>query len=100
MGRAYVITLTQVVALVVPFIFGLLIGVLIRRLIGVAIVLLAIFLLAIALGYLTPSAAMQILQSIGYTAYQAAEKLGVLKSMIPFSSLTFIIGLVIGLFIK
>ncbi len=94
------IPLTQVLALVVPFIFGLLIGVLIRRLIGVAIVLLAILLLAVAVGYISPSAAMGIIQSLGYTAYQAAEKFGVLKAMIPYSSLTFIIGLVIGLLIK
>jgi len=94
------IPLTQVLAFVVPFIFGLLIGVLIRRLIGVALVLLAILLLAVAVGYISPSAAMGIIQSLGYTAYQAAEKLGVLKAMIPYSSLTFIIGLVIGLLIK
>ena len=94
------IPLTQALALVVPFIFGLLIGVLIRRLIGVALVLLAILLLAVAVGYISPSAAMGIIQSLGYTAYQAAEKLGVLKAMIPYSSLTFIIGLVIGLLIK
>ncbi|CCC82025.1 conserved hypothetical protein [Thermoproteus tenax Kra 1] len=93
-------TITEILALVVPFIFGLLIGVLIRRLIGVALVLFAILILAVALGYLSPSAAISILQSLGYTAYQAAEKLGVLKSMIPFSSLTFIIGLIIGLLIK
>ncbi|MGC9119269.1 MAG: hypothetical protein ACP5I3_09820 [Thermoproteus sp.] len=94
------ISVTQILALVVPFIFGLLIGILIRRLIGVALVLLAILLLAVAVGYISPSTAMGIIQSLGYTAYQAAEKLGVLKAMIPYSSLTFIIGLVIGLLIK
>ncbi|MBP1448409.1 MAG: hypothetical protein JZD41_00075 [Thermoproteus sp.] len=94
------ISLTQILALAVPFIFGLLIGVLIRRLIGVALVLLAIFLLAVALGYMSPSTAMSIIQSLGYTAYQAAEKLGVLKSMAPFSSATFVIGLIIGLLMK
>lgn len=94
------ISLTQILALAVPFIFGLLIGVLIRRLIGVALVLLAIFLLAVALGYMSPSTAMSIIQSLGYTAYQAAEKLGVLKSMVPFSSVTFVIGLIIGLLMK
>ncbi|MEZ0248007.1 MAG: hypothetical protein ABWJ97_01925 [Thermoproteus sp.] len=94
------ISITAILALVVPFIFGLLIGVLIRRLIGVALVLLAILLLAVAVGYISPSTAMDIIQSLGYTAYQAAEKLGILKSMIPYSSLTFIIGLVIGLLIK
>lgn len=94
------ISLTQILALAVPFIFGLLIGVLIRRLIGVALVLLAIFLLAVALGYMSPSTAMSIIQSLGYTAYQAAEKLGVLKSMTPFSSVTFVIGLIIGLLMK
>ena len=87
-------------ALAVPFIFGLLIGILIRRLIGVALVLLAILLLAVAVGYISPLTAMGIIQSLGYTAYQAAEKLGVLKAVIPYSSLTFIIGLVIGLLFR
>lgn len=94
------ISITEILALVVPFIFGLLIGILIRRLISVALVLLAILLLAVAVGYISPSTAMSIIQSLGYTAYQAAEKLGVLKSMVPYSSLTFIIGLIIGLLIK
>lgn len=93
-------SLAQIIALIVPFVFGLLVGVLIRRLLGVALVLLAILILAVALGYISPSTAINIIQSLGYTAYQAAEKLGVLKAMIPYSSLTFIIGLIIGLLIK
>ncbi|MGC9050618.1 hypothetical protein [Pyrobaculum sp.] len=56
-------------ALAVPFIFGLLIGILIRRLIGVALVLLAMLLLAVAVGYISPLTAMGIIQSLGYTAY-------------------------------
>ncbi len=94
------ISITQILALVVPFIFGLLVGILIRRLIGVALVLLAILILAVAVGYISPSTAINIIQSLGYTAYQAAEKLGIVKAMIPYSSLTFIIGLIIGLLIK
>ncbi|WP_243675689.1 hypothetical protein [Vulcanisaeta distributa] len=49
------LTLTQVISIIGLFVLGLLVGILIRRLIGVALVLLAIVILAMALGYLSPS---------------------------------------------
>ena len=89
--------LTQVVAVLGLFVLGLLVGVLIRRLLSVALVLLAIVVLAMALGYLSPSALVVVLHYVGYAVTTAYVKAQQFISAIPYSSLAFVIGLVIGL---
>ncbi len=90
-------TLTQIVSVIGLFILGLLVGILIRRLIGVALVLLAIVVLAMALGYLSPSTLATLLHYAGYTMSIAYAKAQQFMGSIPYSSLAFIIGLIIGL---
>ncbi|MGC8543233.1 MAG: hypothetical protein ACP5NQ_04780 [Vulcanisaeta sp.] len=91
------LTLTQIVSIVGLFVLGLLVGILIRRLISVALILLAIVILAIALGYLSPSTLASLLHYAGYAMTTAYAKAQQFMSAIPYSSLAFIIGLVIGL---
>ncbi|BDR92187.1 hypothetical protein [Vulcanisaeta souniana] len=91
------LTLTQIVSIIGLFVLGLLVGILIRRLIGVALILLAIVILAMALGYLSPSTIAAILHYSGYAMATAYSKAQQFMGAIPYSSLAFIIGLVIGL---
>ncbi|ADY01825.1 hypothetical protein VMUT_1621 [Vulcanisaeta moutnovskia 768-28] len=91
------LTLTQIVSIIGLFVLGLLVGILIRKLVGVALVLLAIVILAIALGYLSPSTLVSILHYAGYAMSAAYAKTQQFVGAIPYSSLAFIIGLVIGL---
>ncbi|WP_069807810.1 hypothetical protein [Vulcanisaeta thermophila] len=91
------LTLTQIVSIVGLFLLGLLVGILIRRLISVALIILAIVILLIALGYVHPSTIMAILEELGYEASVAYAKAQQIIGVIPYSSLAFIIGLVIGL---
>ena len=91
------LTLTQIVSILGLFVLGLLVGILIRRLLGVALVLLAIVILAIALGYLSPSTLVTLLHYAGYAMSTAYVKAKELIGAIPYSSLAFIIGLIIGL---
>ncbi|GAB6943510.1 hypothetical protein [Vulcanisaeta sp. JCM 14467] len=91
------LTLTQIVSILGLFVLGLLVGILIRRLIGVALILLAIVILAIALGYLSPSTLVTLFHYAGYAMSAAYSKAQQFIGAIPYSSLAFIIGLVIGL---
>ncbi|ADN50165.1 hypothetical protein [Vulcanisaeta distributa] len=91
------LTLTQIISIIGLFVLGLLVGILIRRLIGVALVLLAIVILAIALGYLSPSTLVTLLHYAGYAMSVAYAKAQQFIGAIPYSSLAFIIGLIIGL---
>lgn len=91
------LTLTQIISIVGLFLLGLLVGILIRRLLSVALIILAIVILALALGYIHPSSIMAILQYAGYAASVAYSKAQQFMTIIPFSSIAFIIGLVIGL---
>lgn len=80
----------------VPFIIGLLIGVIIKKALKLAIAIIALIIVLVVFGYITlpfediMAAAMSILPKI-------QEQLGPLINVIPYSSVTFIIGLVIGL---
>ena len=91
------LTLTQIVSILGLFILGLLVGVLIRKLLVVAAIILAIVILAVALGYVSPSTVISMFHSLGYTLSEAYSKAQQLIAAIPYSSLAFIIGLVIGL---
>jgi predicted branched-subunit amino acid permease len=73
---------------------GLLVGVLAKRIVSVAVVLAALFIALVALGYTSPQQVTQILQQIGYSAKETAMNL---KNAVPYSSLAFLIGLAIGL---
>lgn len=91
------LTLTQIVSIVGLFVLGLLVGILVRKLLSVALIILAIVILAIALGYLSPATLTSLLHYAGYAASIAYTKVQQFMSVIPYSSLAFIIGLVIGL---
>jgi len=87
-------TLSQWVSMLGLFLIGLLVGILIRRILSAALVILAIVVLALALGYISPAALTSALQ---YAGSQFMDIYTKLKVTIPYSSLAFVIGLIIGL---
>ena len=91
------VSLEQIIQLVGPFVVGLLVGVLAKRIVSVAVVLAALFIALTALGYTSPQQVAQILQQIGYSAKDAVATAMNLRNAIPYSSLAFLIGLAIGL---
>lgn len=76
---------------------GLLIGLLIRKIITAGLIALAIIILLIATGYLSPTQVEQIGQSLLANASHYILMLESLRVYIPYNSVSFIIGLVIGL---
>ena len=91
------ITESQIISLVVAFILGLLIGLLIKKIIQIGLIILAIIIILIAIGTLSPSTVIHGLESLGVYASEAESFVGKELSILPYNSIAFIIGLVIGL---
>ncbi|MEM2087761.1 MAG: hypothetical protein QW542_07670 [Thermoproteota archaeon] len=85
-----------VVPVVVPFIIGLLIGLIIKRAITLVLALLILIIILVATGYVSLTfqdlfdRAMEFLPRI-------IELGGSLQNVLPYSSATFLIGLLLGL---
>ena len=88
---------SEIIALVVSFLLGLLIGVLIRKIIAVGLILLAIVILLIAAGYVSPTQVEHFVESLASNSTYYVEKLNTLRVYIPYNSIAFVIGFIIGL---
>ena len=88
---------SEVVALAVSFLLGLLIGFLIRKIIAVGLILLAIVVLLIAAGYLSPTQVEHLVQNLAANATHYVSAINSVKAYIPYNSIAFVIGFVIGL---
>ena len=91
------ITESQIISLVVAFVLGLLIGLLIKKVIQIGLIILAIIVILIAIGTLSPSTVIHGLESLGVYADQAKSFVEKEVSILPYNSIAFIIGLIIGL---
>ncbi|BFH73891.1 hypothetical protein SJAV_18350 [Sulfurisphaera javensis] len=91
------ITESQIISMIVAFILGLLIGLLIKKVIQVGLIILAIVIILIAIGALSPSTVIHGLESLGTYAKSAESFVQGELSILPYNSILFIIGLVIGL---
>ena len=88
---------TFVVAVIVPLVLGFIVGVIIRSAIKIGIALVVIIVLLIALGILTPSEVIQPLLGLIEKGPSLTSLVNRVAGYLPYSSLTFIIGLAVGL---
>ena len=91
------VSASEIMALAVSFLLGLLIGFLIRKVIAVGLILLAIVILLIVAGYLSPTQVEQLVQNLAANATQYVTTINSVKAYIPYNSIAFVIGFVIGL---
>ncbi|AWS00720.1 hypothetical protein DFR87_11665 [Metallosphaera hakonensis JCM 8857 = DSM 7519] len=91
------ITETSIITLIVAFILGLLVGLLVKNIVKVGIIVLAIIIILIAVGALSPTTVENALMQFGQSATQAESKVTAYIDLLPYNSIAFIIGLVIGL---
>ncbi len=96
MGWKYAV-MEQLVAFVGPFVVGLLVGVLAKRVLSVALILIALFIVLAAIGYMSPEQVAGLLQQLGYAAKDALDSAMRIKDAVPYSSVAFLIGIAIGL---
>jgi len=87
---------TFLVAAILPLIIGFIVGVILKSALKIGIALVAIVIILIALGIITPDQVLKPLLSLvksGGTLSSDAQRLA---GYLPYSSLTFIIGLAVG----
>ena len=90
------INATFLVVLIAPLIIGLLVGILIRSAIRIGIVLALLILLLIGLGIVTPDQVLKPLLALIESGSHLTAKVDEIAGYLPYSSATFLIGLVIG----
>lgn len=85
-----------VVPVIIPFIVGLLVGFIVKRTVKLIFAILALIIILVATGYL--SLTFQDLYEKAMSFLPTIVDLGGdLKNVLPYSSLTFLIGLALGL---
>jgi hypothetical protein len=88
---------TDVLSLVIAFVLGLLVGILIKKIFQIGIIILAIIIILIAIGVISPSTVEHGLITLGQQASKADSEVSSYIRLLPYNSIAFIIGLVIGL---
>jgi len=85
-----------IVPVAVPFVIGLLVGLIVKRTVKLAFAIIALIIILVATGFVSFT-----FQDIFDSAMKLLPKIidlgGGLKNVLPYSSITFIIGLALGL---
>ena len=87
---------TFLVATILPLILGFIVGLLIKSVLKIGIALAAIVIILILLGVITPDQVLTPLLGLFKSGSGLANDVQRLASFLPYSSVTFIIGLAIG----
>ncbi len=93
------LSLTFLIAAIIPLILGFIVGMIIKKALVIGLVIAAIILVLIVLGVVTPSQVLNPIASFlkpGSTGAALASYVDRLAGYLPWSSLTFIIGAIIG----
>jgi uncharacterized protein YqfA (UPF0365 family) len=89
---------TFVVALLVPLVIGFLVGIVIKSALKIGAAIAIIALLLIFLGILTPSQIIEPIISAVRSGPSLTSKVQQIAGYLPYSSVTFLIGLAVGFF--
>ena len=87
---------TFLVAAILPLIIGFIIGVIIKSAIKIGMALVILVIIFIALGAITPGQVLQPLLSLVKSGSTLASYANRVAGYLPYSSLTFLVGLAIG----
>jgi uncharacterized membrane protein (Fun14 family) len=93
------LSLTFVTAVVVPLVLGFIVGIIIKSVLKIGVAIAAIIILLMLLGVVTPSQILTPLASLlksGSTSAVVTAEANRLSGYLPWSSLTFVIGVVVG----
>ena len=88
---------TFLVAAIVPLILGFIVGVIIRSALKIGIAIAVLIILLIAAGVISPGQVLQPLLSIVKSGPDLVTYAQRVAGYLPYSSLTFLIGLAVGL---
>lgn len=85
-------------AVLVPLIIGFLVGLIAKGLLKVGLAIAALVIVLIALGMLSPSQVLGPVLAVVKSGQSYSGQLARISGYLPYSSLTFILGLVVGFF--
>jgi uncharacterized membrane protein (Fun14 family) len=85
-------------ALIVPVILGFLVGLLLKKVLKVGILIAVIILVLIAIGVVAPDQVIKPLVSLARSGTALSGKVKEIASYLPYSSVTFLIGLALGFY--
>jgi hypothetical protein len=92
------LSVTFIVSLLVPLVLGFLVGIVIKGAVRIGAAIAVIVLLLIFTGILTPSQIIQPIMSLVSSGPSLASKVSQIAGYLPYSSVTFLIGLAVGFF--
>ncbi len=90
------LTLTFLIAAIVPLIIGFVVGLIAKSVLKIGLVLAAIVIVLILLGILTPDQVLSPILSLFKSGGALNAEVTKLAGYLPYSSITFIIGLILG----
>ena len=91
-------SVTFIAALLVPLILGFLVGIVAKAAIRIGVAIAAIIIILIVTGFITPDQVIQPIVQLFRSGPSLATKVSQVAGYLPYSSLTFIVGFVIGFF--
>ncbi|MGD0637925.1 MAG: hypothetical protein ABSA72_07785 [Nitrososphaerales archaeon] len=91
-------SITFVAAILVPLILGFLVGIIGKAAIRIGAAIAVIIVILIVLGFLTPNQVIQPLVQLVRSGPSLTSKVSQVAGYLPYSSITFIVGFVIGFF--
>jgi|SRR5271155_556678 len=91
-------SVTFIIALLVPLALGFLVGLVIKNAIKIGVLIAIIALLLIFAGIITPSQIIQPILSSFKSGPELASKVTQVAGYLPYSSITFLIGLAVGFY--
>ena len=91
-------SVTFIVALLVPLVLGFLVGMVIKTALKIGAAIAIIALLLIFTGILTPSQIIEPIMSLVRSGPALTSKVSQIAGYLPYSSVTFLIGLAVGFF--
>jgi len=89
---------TFIAALLVPLILGFLVGIVAKSLMKVALAIVAIIIILIAIGTITPNQVVGPIVALFRSGSSYTSKVSQISGYLPYSSVTFIVGLIVGFY--
>jgi len=90
------LSVTFIVAALLPLVIGIIVGVLIKNFLEVGLVIAAILLVLIIAGFLSPDQVLKPLLGLLRSGSTVSDWVNRVAGYLPYTTLTFIVGLIIG----
>lgn len=91
-------SLTFITAVIVPLVLGFLVGIIVKTAIKIGIAIIVVVLLLIVLGVVSPDQVIKPVMALVSSGGALTTKVHEIAGYLPYSSVTFLIGLAVGFF--